>query len=180
MIDEWKTKYELSKEENSISQGINAFKKAHMSRIRNGSLNELIYIKEWEVGEVIGVIKIPKIDVDIPIIQGSDDVSLKLGIGHIIESDLPGQVGNCALAGHRSYTYGKMFNRLGEIVIGDTIEINFGKRTFIYQVYEILIVDPKDISVLNRNNRDTILTLITCHPIRIANKRLVLHCTLAQ
>lgn len=140
----------------------------------SGKEQDLYYSRKWEVGSVMGVIIIPKIKVDLPIIQGVGKDQLKAGIGHFEGSDLPGQIGNCALAGHRSYTYGKMFNRLGEIQLGDTIEIKFGSKDYVYKVYKIDIVNPEDISVLSRNDKDRILTLVTCHPIRIANKRLII------
>lgn len=131
--------------------------------------------KYWDVGSVMGYIKIDKINVNLPVVQGSDLKSLKLGVGHMIETDLPGQIGNCALAGHRSYTYGKMFNRLGEVKIGDLVEVNYENTPYLYKIYEILIVEPTNLSVLNRKGDNKVLTLITCHPIDIANKRLILH-----
>ena len=128
----------------------------------------------------MGTIHIPRINLNMPIVQGIDDSALDLGAGHIVESDYPGQIGNCVLTGHRSYTYGKMFNRLNEIEIGDEVEIGFEGVSFIYEVYHKKIIAPDDLSVLNRNEKDRVLTLITCHPIRIANKRMVLHCILRE
>lgn len=132
------------------------------------------YIKP-QLGETIGIIRIDKINVDIPIIEGINAEYLKLGAGHFAETDLPGEIGNCVLAGHRSYTYGKLFNRLGEIKEGDIFQIDFRGETFEYKVYKIHIIEPSDFSVLNRNNSDKILTLITCHPPRVNTHRLVIH-----
>ena len=72
---------------------------------------------------MLGLIEIKKIKVNLPIVEGVESSNLKAGIGHIPGSAGLGQLGNSALAGHRSYTFGNFFNRLDELQIGDIITI---------------------------------------------------------
>lgn len=127
---------------------------------------------------VLGVIKIDKIKVKYPIVEGVKASNLKLAIGHIPGTAALGQSGNCALAGHRNYTFGKYFNRLDEVKEGDIISVSTKKEEFKYKVYEKLVVKPDDVSVIKGGKDDTILTLITCTPIYIATHRLIIHARL--
>ena len=123
----------------------------------------------------IGRIEIPKIQAKIPILEGASKANLKVGAGHITGTSDLGSVGNTALAAHRSHTYGKMFNRLDEVEVGDTIFIETSEGNFEYVVYKILVVTPDDISVLYPSKEDRVLTLITCTPLYTATHRLVVH-----
>ena len=123
----------------------------------------------------LGVLMIPKINLKQPVFAGASQKNLKIGIGHMSETSKIGEVGNAALAGHRSHTFGRFFNRLDELDVNDEIEIRMGGNTFKYVVYEKVIVEPSDISVLGRNKKDKVLTLITCHPLRTATHRLIIH-----
>ena len=125
--------------------------------------------------EAIGRIEIPKIDVNIPILEGTSKKNLKVGAGHITGTSKPGSIGNTALAAHRSHTYGRMFHRLDEVEIGDIIKITTSDGTFEYTVYKIHVVEPDDVSVLYRSKDERVLTLITCTPLYIASHRLVVH-----
>jgi sortase A len=130
--------------------------------------------------KVMGRIQVPKIDEDMLLVEGVKQRDLKFGAGHIPGTALPGEIGNCAIAGHRNYTFGSYFNRLDEVVIGDRVTIEFNKKSYTYEVYEKLVVLPEDTSVLNKNDTDKILTLITCTPIRVATHRLILHAKLVE
>lgn len=136
---------------------------------------EFVDIEAPEPDALIGKIMIPKIDLEMAILEGATNANMKKGGGHMIGTNEIGEIGNAAIAAHRSYTYGRFFNRLNEIEIGDTftIETDYGK--FFYQVYHIRVVEPTDLSVLNRNDTDKVVTLITCTPIRVASHRLIIH-----
>jgi sortase A len=128
--------------------------------------------------KVIGIIEIPKIKVKLPIVEGVKKENLRVGIGHIPGTAQLGEVGNSALAGHRSYALGHFFNRLDEVVVGDEITILTKKNSYIYKVYEKLVVLPEDVSVINPVENKNIITLITCTPIRVATHRLIIHAIL--
>jgi sortase A len=127
---------------------------------------------------VLGIIKIDKIKIKYPIVEGVKLSNISRAIGHVSGTAGLGQPGNCALAGHRNYTFGRYFNRLDEVKVGDIISITTKKAEFQYKVYEKLVVMPDDVSVLKGSKDDTVLTLITCTPIYVATHRLILHARL--
>jgi sortase A len=128
--------------------------------------------------KAIGVIRIESIDLKLPIVEGISAQDLKVAPGHIPGTALPGQIGNAVIAGHRSYSYGRMFNRLEQLEKEDTITIDMGGQSYAYVIYDKKMVDPTDISVLNHNNKDQIVTLITCD--EQGKQRLILHAKLKQ
>jgi sortase A len=128
-----------------------------------------------EDGELLGRIEIPVIDAAMPIVQGASDENLKAAAALLDGTSPIGSIGNAAIAAHRSYTYGRFFNRLNEVNLGDEIIITTPDDVYTYVVYEIKVVEPTDISVLNRNSRDRVVTLITCDPIYVASHRLIIH-----
>lgn len=125
--------------------------------------------------QTLGVLKIDKINLVLPILDGATLLNMKIGAGRIKGTGNIGEIGNVALAAHRSYTYGRFFNRLDELKVGDKIYIMTRNTTYKYTVYQKLFVKADDVSVLNRNNKDKILTLITCHPLYNPTGRLVIH-----
>lgn len=125
--------------------------------------------------KALGRITIPSIAVKMPIVAGTGVEELRRSAGHLTGTDLPGEVGNSVLAGHRGYSSGRLFNRLDELKIGDKIIVKTSKGEFEYEVYENKIVKPTDLSVLNRNNRDKVLTLITCTPMFKSTHRIIIH-----
>lgn len=120
----------------------------------------------------VGILIIPKIDLKVAIGEGTDMDTLRYAVGHFKGTALPGQKGNFALAGHRSYTYGQYFNRLDELKIGDEIIVETVKGDYKYKIYNIKIVLPEQVEVLN-STKDATMTLVTCTPIRVATHRLI-------
>ena len=127
-------------------------------------------------GDAIAILRIPKIGVDSAVVQGIERPDLRKGPGHYPLTPLPGQLGNAAIAGHRT-TYGAPFYRLDELVKGDDISIRTAAGTYHYAVTGQLIVPPTDVSVLDATP-DATLTLTTCNPRYSARQRLVVHATL--
>jgi sortase A len=128
------------------------------------------------VGNPVGIIQIPKIGLDRAVIQGIGVPDLRKGPGHYPATPLPGQLGNAAIAGHRT-TYGAPFNRIDELAVGDPIIIQTVSGTFHYSVSQQLVVSPKEVSVLNPTAEAT-LTLTTCNPKFSASQRLVVKAVL--
>ncbi|MBP3819268.1 MAG: class D sortase [Butyrivibrio sp.] len=123
-------------------------------------------------GENEYILRIPSIDSENVVTEGTSKEALKAALGHESDTVLPGEVGNCVIAGHRNYTFGKFFNRLGEVEIGDMIYIDTPTDTYSYRVSEIKTVKPEDVEILENTDKE-ILTLYTCTPIYIATHRLV-------
>ena len=126
-------------------------------------------------GRTLGVIEIPKLKVKLPIFYGTSMGNLIVGAGQIEGTTPIGEIGNVAISAHRSYTYGHQFNRLDELQVGDEISVTTEAGVYLYRVYKTHVVEPTDTSVLNRNNRDKVLTLVTCTPIQNATHRLIVH-----
>lgn len=126
----------------------------------------------------LGKIVIPKIDLTMPILNGATEYNLNRGAATIAGTSAFGEIGNVGIAGHRGRSYGIMFNRLDEMIVGDTIEVVTSKKTYKYKVYKTHIVEPTDVTVLYRNSKDQIITLVTCDPVRNPTHRLIVHAIL--
>ncbi|MHC0035417.1 class D sortase [Pseudoneobacillus sp. C159] len=124
--------------------------------------------------KMVGVISISKIKVTLPILEGTSKKVLDVAAGHLEGSVLPGKSGNSAIAAHRSRTYGRMFNRLGEMKLGDEITVETKNGSFRYVVFKKLIVTPDDLSVLRNYGDEKVITLITCHPVKNPTHRLII------
>ena len=112
-------------------------------------------------GSLLGRLEIPRLHVSAIVRAGSDARTLRLAIGHIGGTALPGEPGNVGLAAHRD----TFFRRLGEIRVDDQVRLVTRDGTFTYRVEGTRIVDPQDVWVLDQTN-DPALTLITCYPFR--------------
>ncbi|MEX2552060.1 MAG: class E sortase [Actinomycetota bacterium] len=125
-----------------------------------------------DLGDGVGLIKIPKIGVDRVVVEGVGVSDLKKGPGHYPGTAMPGQIGNTVISGHRT-TYGAPFNRLDELEIGDEILVYDRTGPFKYVVTENKVVKPSAVEVLDPSS-DARLTLTTCHPKFSAKERLII------
>jgi sortase A len=123
---------------------------------------------------VIGRIKIPSVSINLILVEGTTSKDLNWGAGHLTATSMPGETGNCAIAGHRNYTFGSYFSRLGEVKLGDKITIEYNKNKYTYEVYDIYAVEPDDSSVLGQPAEGSMVTLITCHPKGSNTQRLII------
>jgi len=124
-----------------------------------------------DLGDAVALIKIPKIAVEQAVVEGVGIEDLKKGPGRYPDTRMPGEIGNAAIAGHRT-TYGAPFFRLNELVVGDPIEVVTRSGRFRYEVMESKIVTPDAIDVLD-DTPDARLTLTTCNPRYSAAQRLI-------
>lgn len=140
------------------------------------------------LGEVLGSIEIPAIDVERQIVAGVRRDDLRKGPGHYPTTPLPGQAGNAAIAGHRT-TYGEPFHDLDLLVPGDTIFVETLQGRFRYEVMAQTddegrqsghaIIPPQQVEVLD-DFGDNRLTLTACHPKFSARQRIVVVAVLAS
>jgi sortase A len=124
-------------------------------------------------GEVLGRIEIPRLGVRVAILQGTSSQTLRLGVGHIEGTALPGEAGNIGIAGHRD-TY---FRNLKDIRPNDEITIQTASRLSRYSVDWVQIVAPGDSGILAPSTGSAI-TLVTCYPFHFigpAPERYVVH-----
>ncbi len=120
--------------------------------------------EEFSEKGIEGILSINKIDLSLPILSGSTKSNLRKSVASVEKTGSLGEVGNYGIAGHRNRTYGSIFNRLDEVNIGDAIELDNGAEHYNYEVVEKLYVRPEETWVLNGNQTDKEVTLITCHP----------------
>lgn len=132
------------------------------------------------LGTDFAVIRIPKIHVVAPIVQGIRVEDLKRGAGHYPTSAAPGAKGNFALAGHRT-TYGHPFYSINELRQGDRIYVETVTGTVVYRVTGHEIVEPSQWRVVTKAGLrpdQRVMTMTTCHPRHSASKRYVVRAEL--
>ena len=109
--------------------------------------------------EPLAVLHIPTIRLDVPVLEGSSDLILDRGAGHVEETAMPGAPGNSGIAGHRD----GFFRGLKDVKLGDAIELETLQETQTYRIARTWIVNPEDVSVLDPTPEQSI-TLVTCYP----------------
>ncbi len=119
----------------------------------------------------LGRIVIPRIDVDVVMLEGTSKRDLKEGPGHWEETPFPGQGGNFVVSGHRT-TYGAPFLHLDDLEIGDEIQLILPYAVARYAVTEVLIVYPDEVETVDSVGKEQV-SLAACHPIYSAKQRIV-------
>jgi sortase A len=107
----------------------------------------------------LAVLRVEKIELEVPVLDGTDDLTLNRGVGRIVGTARPGARGNIGIAGHRD----GFFRRLKDLSVGDTIDLVLRDRTDTYVVDEIQVVNPDNVRVLRAGTTPS-LTLVTCYP----------------
>ena len=123
-------------------------------------------------GKAVAILVIPKMDLDMVVVEGTDTESLKKGPGHYTQTAYPWEDhGRVGIAGHRT-TYGAPFWSLDKLEEGDRITLQTEYGTYNYRVTRDLIIQPSEGWVLEPTRRPT-LVLTTCNPRFSAAERLV-------
>ena len=124
---------------------------------------------------VMGYIEIPSINVSLPVCHGTSDSVLQIAVGHLSWTSLPvgGAGTHCVLSGHRGLPSAKLFTNLDRLVEGDTFVIRVLDEALTYEVDQILIVEPEDITALQIEPGKDLCTLVTCTPYGINSHRLL-------
>jgi sortase A len=104
-------------------------------------------------------VSIPKINLDVIVVEGTNHKALRLGPGHLKSTPMPGELGNSVISAHRD----TFFRHIYELTKGDQIDVTRDGHDFIFEVIGKRIVKPDDLSVV-KNSNDARLTLITCYP----------------
>lgn len=110
-------------------------------------------------GDNIGSLTIPALNLELPVFQGTSHNELKNGVGHFLQSVLPGENDNSVLSGHRE----TVFRKLGDLVIGDLLIVETSAGIFTYEVSGTRIVDKDDKTVIVPTE-SAVLTMTTCYP----------------
>lgn len=154
---------------------VNIFKKQYDDKIydnENDEITELFHKAEenedssieleLQGHRVIGIIKIPAIDLEYPIIEKTTKETMRISISRFYGGDI-NEYGNVSLAGHNNYS-GTMFGKNKNLKIGDNIYLtDLNKRTIEYEIYDIFTTTPTDTSILETEDEESReVTLITC------------------
>lgn len=138
--------------------------------------------KEPQKLDVPNKIVISKIDVDAPIVESRSvdekDIldALTRGIAHYPNTPMPGEVGNVFVTGHSSNylwaegDYNYAFSLLNKLEAGDDIVVYYDGIRYVYRVFSVSVVGPKDVSAMNQTN-DSVISLMTCDPVGTNWKR---------
>ena len=144
-----------------------------------------------KTGDPLTRIIMPDLDVNAIVVEGTSPAALRAGAGHYPNTPLPGAAGNVGIAGHRT-TYGRPFNRIDELDVGDTIKLETPLAVYTYRVVRhpdhvpgacdngaCWITHPNDWSVVAPTTVG-MLTMTTCHPKGSADQRLIVRAQLVS
>lgn len=124
---------------------------------------------------MMGYLDIPSIDCSLPVFHGTSDAVLHNAVGHVDWSSLPvgGKGSHCVLSGHRGMPSAKLFSELDQVQIGDRFVLTILQQTLTYEVDDIRVVEPQEVSSLEIRPGEDLCTLVTCTPYGINTHRLL-------
>lgn len=133
------------------------------------------YVDMVDVGESMGYITIPKIDVNLPIYEGTGSDILAKGVGHMPQSSYPlgGESTHSVLTGHRGLPDAVLFTDLDELERGDCFYLHILDEILAYQVDQIKVVEPNETGDLDIIEGEDYCTLVTCTPYSVNTHRLL-------
>ena len=142
-----------------------------------GELDKEQYQKELNIFQngMMGSLEIPRIFLKLPIYHGVEESVLANGIGHLQESSLPtgGRNTHCVLTGHRGLPEAQLFTRLDELEAGDIFFVSINGQKLWYKIFDIQVIKPEEIQVLQIQEGKDLISLVTCTPYGINTHRLV-------
>jgi sortase A len=169
--------------------GTDAFARYQQNRLSHGfgstGLRLAYRTHTVPVGQALTRLRIPRIGLNVLVVEGTTAGALRAGAGHYVGSPLPGEVGNVGIAGHRT-TFGRPFNHLDELKPGDEAILETQFSRFIYRAVAPFdghanpwVVTPTDVSVIGQTTGHE-MTFTTCNPKGSASQRLVLRLELVS
>lgn len=128
---------------------------------------------------VMGYVEIPKIDVYLPIYHGTSEEVLEEGAGHLEMTALPigGKDRHPVISAHRGLPSAELFTRLDEMETGDRFYIHVLDETLAYEVDQIEVILPEELSLLQPEEDKDLVTLLTCTPYAVNTHRLLVRGT---
>jgi sortase A len=136
------------------------------------------YRLESKRGEAIGRIHVPRLGVNMILVNGTDDATLRRGPGRDLRTYMPGEGQLIYIAGHRT-TYLAPFAHIEKMRVGDPITLEVPYGTFRYRVFQKRIVTADDLAVLHSHGREVVV-LQACHPRFFATHRYLVYARLAR
>jgi sortase A len=137
-----------------------------------------LYRIHSERGQAIGRIRVPRLHLNMILVNGTDHDSLTKGPGRDRRTYMPGEGQLVYIAGHRT-TYLAPFAHIERLRSGDSVTLEVPYATFRYRVFRHRIVDANNLSVLSSHGRD-VVELQACHPRFFASKRYIAYARLVR
>ena len=149
--------------------------KSNRYRMDEEEEEEYLSLLDLTGNGIMGYIQIPKIGVNLPVYHGTSDSVLQKAIGHIEGTSLPvgGDSTHCAVSGHRGLPSAKLFTDLDKLDVGDVFTVTCMNYTCTYEIDQVRIVEPEDLSELNIIAGEDYCTLITCTPYGVNTHRML-------
>ncbi|MFI3141002.1 MAG: class C sortase [Clostridia bacterium] len=172
----WRRVSRLSDHEHQRANEFNSSLTSGIGTFIAGSSQDEQYQELLNVNDgMMGYLIIDKIDVYLPIYHGTSSAVLQKGIGHLEGSYLPtGELGNnTVLTGHTGLPSAELLTYLTDMEVGDTFEVEILNKTFVYQVFNIEVVEPSEIDSLQVIEGKDVVTLVTCTPYGVNSHRLL-------
>ncbi|EJT6171850.1 class D sortase [Clostridium perfringens] len=116
---------------------------------------------QLEEGKGIAILNIPKINLEIGIIEGVRYEDIKYVVGHFPGSPMPGEKGNFSIAGHRISYFGQAFKDIDKLEKGDKVKVTYNGKEYTYEVTDMYEVTPDETEALNPT-KDATITIVTC------------------
>lgn len=163
--------YEYNK--NLVQSGVSVTDPFGEDSSRNEEYENILNI---EGNGMMGYIRIPKIDVELPIYHGTSEPVLQVGVGHLASSSLPvgGETTHTVLTGHRGLPSKLLSTDLDQMVEGDIFYLKVLGETLAYEVDQILTVLPEEMDALGIEEGKDYATLVTCTPYAVNTHRLLI------
>ena len=197
-VNEWAQNWEVSQYESKVSelsydiydnliseaQEYNKILVGKNLLFNNENLENTNYknILSVENSGIIGYLKIPKINVRLPIYHGTDASILQIGVGHLEGTSFPvsGESVHAVLSGHTGLPSSKLLTDLVELEVGDTFSIVILNQIYTYEVDQILVVEPDETDALEIIEGKQYATIVTCTPYGVNTHRLLVRGALIQ
>ncbi len=169
-------------------EGLYAYLKAENERLFTEGQKDLVdafsYLQPavdlsaWGIEDnIIGFLRVPAIDIDLPIRLGANDEQMARGAVHLTQTSYPigGENTNSVIAGHRAHSRGlSMFVHVPDLSAGDALYIDNFRETLAYRVVETDVIEPKATNRIRIQQGRDLVTLITCHPYGVNTHRFIL------
>ncbi len=147
-------------------------------QITSPELKQAYLDRNVGIGDSLTRIVIPDLEVDVVVVEGTTATALRAGAGHYADTPLPCEIGNVAIAGHRT-TYGRPFHNVDLLEVGQQITLETPIGSCTYEVTEEpFVVAPTALEVVANTPEEATLTLTTCEPKGSARQRLIVKATL--
>lgn len=140
-----------------------------------GQTSNSLNLKEQSLPEPVGILDIPKINLEVQVYPTSSDLVLEKGIGVLEGTAIPsGGIGNhSVLTGHRGLSLGQMFTDLPNLKVNDHFYLTILGDIHAYEIDQIKTITPDDLSHFDRDDTKDYITLVTCTPLGINSHRLL-------